>query len=213
MNKTAWAGAQGLGLSASIGWGSSLGGIAFSGNQLDGLDFRWTTSAGGGGSIPIRDGNDPPGSTSGDRENGVRPWDLNGDGRFTIDESYNWWKNGKGVAVRVPLNTIDLSLVTPQYFNNVVKGEKTIQTQLTVGLMNGVVHGQMRLKYYGNNEVRAYYGNYDFEMHDWERSPVRNVFTLMGRWIHGEGEVYKIEIYGSAPISPNYNGIRKNRGY
>ena len=62
----AWAGPQGLGLTASVGWVSSMGSIAFAGNQIDGVDFRWTTSAGGEGTVPISDGgNDSSGVKGG----------------------------------------------------------------------------------------------------------------------------------------------------
>ena len=53
-------------MAASVGWVSSMGSIAFAGNQIDGVDFRWTTSAGGEGTVPISDGgNDSSGVKGG----------------------------------------------------------------------------------------------------------------------------------------------------
>ena len=69
---------------------------------------------------------------------------------------------------------------------------------------DGLVYGQITLKRYPNHQVRAYSDKYNFEMHSW-RNPMnwgRNIETLIGRKVAGNGMPYEINIYGSKTLKP-----------
>lgn len=66
------------------------------------------------------------------------------------------------------------------------------------------VYGQITLKRYPNDMVRAYSDDYEFGMHPWNSIPnvMRNIGTVIGHGIAGRGVEYKIHIYGSKQLTP-----------
>ena len=132
-----------------------------------------------------------------------KSWDLNKDGKFSFNESYNWWKNGNGQSIQVLLNSIDLSGITPREFPNGIESVKAFNLQYKGNLEEGIIYGSVSFRLYGGNKVKAFNDTYDFDMRSWYTSPVRNAETYLGRIIHGKGTPYEIEFIGFGSISPN----------
>ena len=71
-------------------------------------------------------------------------------------------------------------------------------------LNDALVYGNLKLKRYSNHSVRAFSDIYDFDMHSWWNpfNWARNVETLIGRTVAGQGTKYEINIYGSKQLRP-----------
>jgi len=71
-------------------------------------------------------------------------------------------------------------------------------------LNDALVYGNLTLKRYSNHSVRAFSDIYDFDMHSWWNpfNWARNVETLIGRIVAGQGTKYEINIYGSKQLRP-----------
>jgi len=126
------------------------------------------------------------------------------DGYLTLDEANEWYRTGNGKSLYTDLSKIDLS-------NLYSRGSKYVNQVKVVNLLtasrslnDGLVYGQVTLKRYPNNQVRAFSDEYNFEMHNsW--NPLnwpRNTQTLIGRSVAGEGQKYDINIYGSKTLKP-----------
>ena len=126
------------------------------------------------------------------------------DGKLTLLEANNWYRNGNGQPLFVALENINLNGVLSL-------GEKYVGDIKSVNLLihskslnDGLVYGQITLKRYPNHQVRAYSDKYNFEMHDWS-NPFnwgRNIETIIGEKIAGKGKSYEINIYGSRTLKP-----------
>lgn len=71
---------------------------------------------------------------------------------------------------------------------------------------DGLVYGNITLKRYPNNSVRAYADKYDFDMKSW-KNPLnwsRNGETIIGEHVAGKGKPFEIIIYGSQKLKPMY---------
>ena len=126
------------------------------------------------------------------------------DGYLTLDEANDWYRNGGGKSLYTDLGKIDLSGVL-SLGEKYVGDKKTINLLLNSGSLNdGLVYGNLTLKRYPNNAVRAYADSYDFQMHSGFKPSVllRNCETLIGRAVAGQGKSYSINIYGSQTIKP-----------
>ena len=86
-------------------------------------------------------------------------------------------------------------------------GERYVDKKYHINLLllgslsvnDALVYGNIKLKRYPNNTVRAYSDIYDFDMKTW-RNPVnwgRNIETFIGKTVAGEGNGYEIILYGS----------------
>lgn len=124
------------------------------------------------------------------------------DGYLTLDEDNDWYRNGNGQSLYVSLEKIDLSgLVSPIDVN--MEGKKVVNLFKVSNSMNdALVYGQITLKRYPNDMVRAYADNYEFGMHPWNSIPevLRNIGTVIGKTVAGRGVEYKIHIYGSKQL-------------
>ena len=126
------------------------------------------------------------------------------DGYLTLDEANEWYASGKGQPLFTDLSKIDLSGIKSL-------GEKYVGQVKTFNLLivsnninDGLVYGNITLKRYPNDYVRAYADRYDFDMKPWG-NPVnwgRNVETIIGKNVAGEGIPYTINIYGSKQLMP-----------
>ena len=69
------------------------------------------------------------------------------------------------------------------------------------------VYGQIKIKQYPNDYVRAYADWYDFDMHSfWNPfNWPRNFATIIGGILAGNGVRYEINIYGSKKLQTWYN--------
>lgn len=126
------------------------------------------------------------------------------DGYLTLEEANDWYRNGNGQSLFVSLDKIDLSGIL-SLGEKFVGDKKTFNLLLNSNSLNdGLVYGQITLKRYPNNTVRAYADEYNFESHSWW-NPLnwgRNIETAIGRSYAGQGVKYEINIYGSKTLKP-----------
>ena len=126
------------------------------------------------------------------------------DGYLTLQEANEWYRNGNGEPLFASLEKIDLSGIYSL-------GEKYVGQEKTFNLFNvsasfndRLVYGTIKLKRYPNHQVRAYSDIYDFDMHNvW--NPLnwpRNILTVIGGKIAGQGQSYEINLYGSKTLKP-----------
>ena len=126
------------------------------------------------------------------------------DGKLTLNEANDWYRNGNGKPLFVSLDKINIDGVL-SLGENYVGETKSVNLLLnSSSINNGLVYGQITLKRYPNHQVRAYSDKYNFEMHSWI-NPInwgRNIETLIGRKVAGKGMPYEINIYGSKTLKP-----------
>ena len=129
------------------------------------------------------------------------------DGYLTLNEANKWYREGNGQPLFVSFEKIDMSGVYS-------KGDKAIGKEWKVNLSfrsastnDGLVYGQIKIKQYPNDYVRAYADWYDFDMHSfWNPfNWPRNFATIIGGILAGNGVRYEINIYGSKKLQTWYN--------
>lgn len=126
------------------------------------------------------------------------------DGIITLKEANNWYSNGGGNPLYANLGELDMSGI-------VSLGEKYVGQKKCFNLLwtsnsieAGLVYGQITLKRYPNHQVRAYSDTYNFEMHSW-KNPLnwgRNIETIVGSKVAGNGTPYNIHFYGTQTLTP-----------
>ena len=126
------------------------------------------------------------------------------DGKLTLSEANEWYRTGNGQPLFVALGKINLNGIRSlgeKYVGNVKSFNLLIHSK---SLNDGLVYGQITLKRYPNHQVRAYSDKYNFEMHNWTNilNWGRNVETIIGERIAGNGKSYEINIYGSQTLRP-----------
>jgi RHS repeat-associated protein len=132
------------------------------------------------------------------------------DGYLTLDEANKWYIEGEGKALFTSLEKIDLSRIV-SLGENYVGQVKSFNLLLASSSINdGLVYGNITLKRYPNHAVRAYADRYDFEMHNASNPSnwFRNVQTIIGKQVAGEGRSYDINIYGSKKLKPIYPWVK-----
>ena len=126
------------------------------------------------------------------------------DGYLTLEEANDWYRNGNGQPLYVSLDKIDLSGIGSLGEHFV--GQKRVMNLFfgSSSLNDALVYGNLTLKRYSNHSVRAFSDTYDFNMHSWWNpfNWARNVETLIGRTVAGQGTKYEINIYGSKQLRP-----------
>jgi len=135
-----------------------------------------------------------------------QPWDTNGDGKISLSEANEWYRNGGGKPISVDASKVDLNFVDTKDW---VKG-KTYGVQTLFSSKQGRVLGNVTVEYLGNNQVKILSDTYNFEQHgSYLSSPIRNPANTIGRWVAGEGIAYKINFTGFntivKPAPSNYN--------
>ena len=128
------------------------------------------------------------------------------DGYLTLEEANKWYREGNGQPLYTDIKKIDLSRIRSF-------GEKYVGQVKTFNLLvssnsldDGLVYGNITLKRYPNNSVRAYADKYDFDMKSW-KNPInwsRNGETIIGKHVAGKGKPFEINIYGSQELKPLY---------
>lgn len=128
------------------------------------------------------------------------------DGYLTLEEANNWYREGNGQPLYTDIKKIDLSRIRSL-------GDKYVGQVKTFNLLissnsldDGLVYGNITLKRYPNNSVRAYADKYDFDMKSW-KNPLnwsRNGETIIGELVAGKGQPFEINIYGSQKLKPMY---------
>jgi hypothetical protein len=128
------------------------------------------------------------------------------DGKVTLSEANDWYSNGNGQPLFVDLGKIDLSGISSSRFEGVGTSEAFNLLVNSNDMDAGKVLGNITLKLFPNNKVRAFQDTYNFEYHN-GLNPLnwpRNIETFIGRQVAGEGTPYPINIYGSQTIKPIY---------
>jgi|GEM_PF-2965947 len=131
------------------------------------------------------------------------PYRVDYDGKITLDEANSWYRKGSGDPLFADINQIDLSGVFSL-------GEKFVNQEKCVNLLtcgkpeDGLVYGKVTLKRTTNHGVRMYADTYNFDMKSWWNPANwgRNVETMIGGAIAGEGKAFDIHIYGTAKLKP-----------
>ncbi|MGG5209820.1 hypothetical protein ACQWU4_12785 [Chryseobacterium sp. MIQD13] len=127
------------------------------------------------------------------------PWNKNEDGKISLSEANDWYRNGKGQPITVDASKVDLNSVNTKGW---VKGE-TYGVQTLLNSEQGRVFGNVSVEYLGNNQVRILSDTYNFEQHgSYWSSPIRNPANSIGRWFAGKGVQYKINFRGINTIKP-----------
>ena len=126
------------------------------------------------------------------------------DGYLTLKEANEWYRKGSGEPLFTSLEKIDLSGIL-SLGERYVGQEETFNLLLYSGSINdGLVYGNIKLRRYPNHSVRAYSDKYDFDMHSYW-NPLnwgRNIETIIGKKVAGEGKSFEINIYGSKKLTP-----------
>ena len=122
------------------------------------------------------------------------------DGYVTLDEANDWYRNGNGAPLYPDISKINLGKIYP-----LPKGIKACYNLLSESCdpQAGLVYGNITLLHIGDNMVRAYHDTYDFEMKSWF-NPLnwgRNLETIIGGKVAGEGTPYQMKFIGTAKLS------------
>lgn len=124
------------------------------------------------------------------------------DGYLTLDEANDWYRNGNGQTLFTDLRKIDLSGFRSLGESKVGK-EYQYNLLVTSGSKDDrLVYGTVTFVRKSNDGVRAYADEYDFRMQPWW-NPLnwgRNIETLIGRQVAGQGKSYLIYFYGTATL-------------
>ena len=84
------------------------------------------------------------------------------DGKITLSEANDWYRNKGPEPLFADLSKVDLDFVSSENFKTV--GDiQSVQT--LYNSRDGKVYGQITLKYEGNNRVSSTIDEYNFEMH------------------------------------------------
>ncbi|MBB4802054.1 RHS repeat-associated protein [Flavobacterium nitrogenifigens] len=162
-------------------------------------------------------------SNDGDKQNmedqeNERP---DADGIITLAEANFWYRNGRGESLYADLSKIDLDFISVSDFK-AVGDVKTFQSLFKSS--NGLVYGNITLKYEGGTRVsviKGYHDTYDFDRHGqrsknpkaWGRvkenakRAFRNFATVGGRMLADRfplnlhNQEFKIYFYGYGKIS------------
>ena len=122
------------------------------------------------------------------------------DGKITLEEANQWYRNGNGQPLFVDINKINLP--TSMISKKSSIGQKQVVNTLFGSIRDGIVYGAITVKYYPNNGVRAFSDNYGFEMKTpWLKHVGRNIETIIGSMVAGQGMPYDIHIYGIKYLS------------
>ena len=120
------------------------------------------------------------------------------DGKLTLDEANEWYKNGNGKSLFIDINSIDLSML---YSLGDKYVGKTYSFNLQMlGSKDGLVYGHLKFRRYPNDACRAFQDTYDFDIHPGITSIPRNIATFFGSLYAGKGTSYKINIYGEQKL-------------
>jgi RHS repeat-associated protein len=123
------------------------------------------------------------------------------DRHLTLAEANDWYRNGNGESLDVDLEYFDLSRISPQDFSEIETSKifNLLYPNYISSVNDGLVYGQIPLILHKGNYVTATYGfdTYDFEMHSWKTSFIRNIETIIGHAYAGWGGTpYQINIHG-----------------
>ena len=140
------------------------------------------------------------------------------DGKITLSEANDWYRNGHSEPLFADLSKIDLKFISSSQFEGV--GDKQGIQTLTKS-DDGLVYGNITLKYEGGNSVSSQFDTYNFERHnnrstaptagqrikDNAKRGFRNAATVAGRMLADRNPFnlhnseFNIYFYGKGKIS------------
>ncbi|RYF22816.1 MAG: RHS repeat-associated core domain-containing protein [Flavobacteriales bacterium] len=125
------------------------------------------------------------------------------DGKLTLEEANNHWRNGNKQPLYVDLNQIDFSGIKQSDFK---KDRKVTVFQTLYSSNDGVTYGQVGLSLQ-NGRASGTFDDYDFDIKRYNGPPqipltliARNAATGLGHMVAGEGKSYRIYFNGTVPI-------------
>ena len=124
------------------------------------------------------------------------------DGYITLDEANEWYRTGDGKPLFADLTKIDLSGFRSLGDSKVGKTYRFNLLLSSGPTDDGLVYGNLTFIRTSNNGVRAFADKYDFDMKNW-RNPLnwgRNIETIIGQHVAGEGIPYTIFFYGTTQL-------------
>lgn len=130
--------------------------------------------------------------------------------KLTFSEAKKHYIENTGKQISVLASSVDLSKVKVSDFKYI---GHTRGVQLFFhgdeysSLNDALTYGGITLVYVGGNQVAIYPDYYNFEMHDWSTSTLRNLGTIGGRILNmdpvGSGSGYTINFVGTSSIGGN----------
>ena len=132
------------------------------------------------------------------------------DGKVTIDEANDWYKNGKGEALYVNASKINLSPVTVDELKN-AGGSLYKNFFLTLNFETGTLYGTIKLTLDDGTKGTVTLGgdNGHLDDYDFDQKPsdgtigreARNIGTRLGRAYAGSGQMFKFYVYGKGKVA------------
>lgn len=127
---------------------------------------------------------------------------------FSFADAKSHYQNGEGNRIDIQLSSLDLSNVRKSDFVNGIATIKLLGKHFS-NLSDALIHGTITLVLIpGTNYARVApnsnfhnepVGMYDFEMHSWSNSVLRNIATLMGAVVSGTSSIRN-------PMTPSQSG-------
>jgi hypothetical protein len=122
-----------------------------------------------------------------------------------LPKANDWYKNGGGRTLNLDLRKLNLAGVSKFMTFPDEVGAIAIVNLLTQSnsLNDGLVYGNITLRLHQNSMVRAFPDKYDFDMHRPLWNPLnwpRNLETVIGAAVAGEGIPFQTNLNGEAPI-------------
>ena len=118
---------------------------------------------------------------------------------LTLGEANRHYREGNGEPITVDSSSIRISGVNSSDFSGM--GDKEpYRTRIFSSGGDFFVYGTVTLEYSGNNRVNILPDIYDFDIQ--QGRPFRNIETIIGHSVAGEGTPYRISFDGSVPINP-----------
>lgn len=124
--------------------------------------------------------------------------DLNGDGKLSLNEANDHWRDGDGEPLSVDASKLSVTLEGPQP----EIGGKVIGS--VTGTSDWLVFGRVQLERTGANSYRIMPELYDFDIKSWNSigNIGRNIETYIGRGYAGSGAPFETQFYGSPNVIP-----------
>jgi len=140
---------------------------------------------------------------------------FNGEGgnilkKLTFAKAREHYIENSGKQLSVLASSVDLSKVNKSIFSGI--GDSKLVQLFFHGneysnVNDALTYGGITLVYVGGNKVGIMPDYYNFEMHDWGTSSIRNLGTLGGRIVNmdpmGSASGYTINFVGTATIGGN----------
>ena len=137
------------------------------------------------------------------------------DGKLTLKEANEWYRNGSGKPLYVDLASIDFSTTHLSDVSNYNEDKQTgivnlFFTQSPLSEImggGGNVYGSIVIKITNNLDITSpnnYFDTYNFDQKSWGWNPsrwIRNIETKVGEWKAGQGTPFNIYFYGRNQLS------------